>query len=77
MLFEVRSAIGEPEAEVAVEHAVELKNRGFRPKSIGADKGYPTAGFAAGAPRTLRPPGPTGHPAQSGLHGEPAHPQTH
>ena len=45
VLFEVRSAVGEPEAEVAVEQAVELKNRGFRPKSMGADKGYHSAGF--------------------------------
>jgi transposase len=48
VLFDVRSAVGEPESEVAVDHAVELKNRGFRPKSIGADKGYHTAGFVEG-----------------------------
>ena len=59
VLFEVRSAIGEPEAEVAVDHAVELKNRGFRPKSIGADKGYHTAGFVAG----VREHGIIPHPA--------------
>jgi len=39
VLFEVRSAVGEPESAVAVDQAVELKNRGFRLKSIGADKG--------------------------------------
>jgi transposase len=59
VLFEVRSAIGEPEAEVAVDQVVELKNRGFRPKSMGADKGYHTNGFVAG----MREHGVTPHPA--------------
>ena len=59
VLFEVRSAIGEPEAEVAVDQVVELKNRGFRPKSLGADKGYHTAGFVAG----VREHGVTPQPA--------------
>jgi transposase len=48
VLFEVRSAVGEPESEVAVDQAVELNNRGFRPKTIGADKGYHSAGFIEG-----------------------------
>ena len=48
VMFEVRNAVGEPESELAVDQAVELKNRGFRPKSIGADKGYHTAGFVEG-----------------------------
>ena len=59
VLFEVRSATGEPEAEVAVEQAVELKNRGFRIKSIGGDKNYHTAGFVAG----VREHGIAPHPA--------------
>jgi len=59
VLFEVRSAVGEPESAVAVDQAVELKNRGFRLKSIGADKGYHTAGFVAG----VREQGIRPHPA--------------
>jgi transposase len=59
VLFEVRSAVGEPESEVAVDQAVELKNRGFRLKSIGADKGYHTAGFVEG----VREHGIKPHPA--------------
>jgi transposase len=59
VLFEVRSAVGEPESEVAVDQAVELKNRGFRIKSIGADKGYHSAGFVEG----VREHGIAPHPA--------------
>jgi transposase len=59
VLFEVRSAVGAPEADVAVEQLVELQNRGFRPKSIGADKGYHTSGFIEGA----RDLGVVPHPA--------------
>jgi transposase len=59
VLFEVRSAVGEPESEVAVDQAVELKNRGFKPKSIGADKGYHSEGFVTG----LREQGIVPHPA--------------
>jgi transposase len=59
VMFEVRSAVGEPESEVAVDQAVELKNRGFKPKSIGADKGYHTAGFVEG----VREHGIAPHPA--------------
>lgn len=49
VLFEVRSAVGAPEAEVAVDQLVELQNRGFRPRSVGGDKGYHTSGFIEGA----------------------------
>ena len=59
VLFEVTSAVGEPEAQVAVDHAIELKNRGFTPKSLGADKGYHCRGFVAG----LREQGIAPHPA--------------
>ena len=59
VLFEVRSAVGEPESEVAVDQAVELKNRGFRLKTIGADKGYHSAGFVEG----IREQGIQPHPA--------------
>jgi transposase len=59
VLFDVCSAVGEPESKVAVAHAAALKQRGFRPKSIGADKGYHTEGFVEG----LREQGITPHPA--------------
>lgn len=59
VMFEVRSAVGEPESEVAVDQAVELMNRGFSPKSIGADKGYHNAGFVEG----VREHGIAPHPA--------------
>lgn len=48
VLFEVHPAVGAPESQVAVEQAVELRNRGFKPKSTGADKGYHTAEFVRG-----------------------------
>lgn len=38
--FEVRPSVGESESEAAMEGLVELQNRGFNPKSVGADKGY-------------------------------------
>jgi transposase len=59
VLFEVTSAVGEPESEVAVDHAIELKNRGFTPKSIWADKAYHSRGFVTG----LREHGIAPHPA--------------
>lgn len=48
VLFDVRPAVGEPESYVAVEQAAELRNRGMRPKTIGADKGYHTREFVEG-----------------------------
>jgi hypothetical protein len=48
VLFEVTRAVGEPEAQVAVFHAIELKNRGFTAKSIGSDKGYHSRAFVTG-----------------------------
>lgn len=45
VLFSVRNAIGEPESAVAVEGILELRNRGFTPKSVGADRGYHTETF--------------------------------
>ena len=59
VLFEVRPAVGAPESQVAVEQAVELRNRGFKPKTNGADKGYHTAEFATG----MRELGIVPHPA--------------
>lgn len=48
VMFEIRSAVGEPESEVAVDQVTELRNRGFRVKSVGADKGYHSANFVEG-----------------------------
>lgn len=48
VLFNVRNAIGEPESAVAVDSMIELRNRGFRPKSVGADRGYHTEEFIEG-----------------------------
>lgn len=48
VLFEVHPAVGAPESSVAVEQMAELRNRGFAPKSVGADKGYHDATFVHG-----------------------------
>jgi hypothetical protein len=48
VLFEVKPAVGAPESEVAVEQMTELRNRGFNPKTVGADKGYHTREFVEG-----------------------------
>jgi transposase len=48
VLFEVQPAVGAPESGVAVEQMIELLNRGFAPKTVGAEKGYHTEEFDAG-----------------------------
>jgi hypothetical protein len=48
VLFEVRPAVGTPESAAAVDQMIELRNRGFAPKTVGADKGYHTAEFVPG-----------------------------
>lgn len=48
VLFEVHPSVGAPESAVAVDQAVELRNRGFKQKSTGADKAYHTQGFVEG-----------------------------
>lgn len=48
VLFEVQPAVGAPESAVAVDQAAELRNRGFKPKTNGADKGYHTEEFVQG-----------------------------
>lgn len=45
VLLQVRNAIGEPESSVAVDGMIELRNRGFNPTSVGADRGYHTETF--------------------------------
>lgn len=59
VLFQVKPAVGAPESRVAVEQAALLRQRGFRPKTIGADRGYHTGGFIEG----MRAQGITPHPA--------------
>ena len=59
VLFEVQPAVGAPEAEVAVRQIGELQQRGFIPRSVGADRGYCSRGFIEG----LRDRGVVPHPA--------------
>jgi transposase len=59
VLFEVKPAVGAPEAAVAVEQVKELQARGFDPRSLGADRGYNSRGFIEG----VRDLGVTPHPA--------------
>lgn len=59
VLFEVKPAIGAPESTVAVEQMRELRNRGFAPKTVGADKNYHDKTFVEG----LRAEGIKPHPA--------------
>jgi len=59
VLFEVHPAVGAPESTVAVDQMIELQNRGFKPQSVGADKGYHDANFVEG----LREQGIKPHPA--------------
>ena len=59
VLFEVKPAVGAPEAAVAVEQVKELQERGFDPRSLGADRGYNSRGFIVG----VRDLGVTPHPA--------------
>lgn len=59
VLFEVRPAVGAPEATVAVEQVKELQERGFDPRSLGADGGYCSRRFIEG----VRDRGVTPHPA--------------
>ena len=48
VLFDVHPAVGAPESQVAVDQAVELRNRGFKPKTNGGDKVYHTEEFVTG-----------------------------
>jgi hypothetical protein len=57
--FSVTPAVGEPESRVAVEQVRELLDRGFDPKTVGADKGYHTKEFV----QELAAEGVTAHPA--------------
>jgi transposase len=59
VLFQVKPSVGAPESRVAVEQVRLLHERGFRPKTVGADRGYHTSGFIDG----MRAQGVTPHPA--------------
>ncbi|MBI5381537.1 MAG: IS5 family transposase [Opitutae bacterium] len=48
VLLAVQPAVGAPESAVAVEQMTELRNRGFTPKTVGADKGYHPREFVEG-----------------------------
>jgi transposase len=60
VLFDVQPAVGAPESSVAVEQMAELRNRGFEPKTAGADKAYHTKEFVTG----MREQGIVPHPAR-------------
>jgi transposase len=59
VLFEVTPAVDQPESQVAVRQITELQQRGFAPRTVGADRGYCTRGFIEG----LRGQGVVPHPA--------------
>jgi transposase len=58
--FDMDEAVGTTESEMAVEQAADLRERGFRPLTVGADKGYHCAAFVNG----MRGLGVTPHPAR-------------
>lgn len=58
VLFEVKPAAGS-DAEVAVQQMAELQQRGIRPRTVGADRGYCSRNFIEG----LRGHGVVPHPA--------------
>jgi transposase len=60
VLFDIKPAVGAAESAVAVDQMIELRNRGFEPKTVGADKGYHTQEFVAG----VREQGIVPHPAR-------------
>jgi len=59
VLFEVKPAVGAPESAVAVDQVRELQERGFDPRTLGADRGYCSQGFVTG----VRSHGVVPHPA--------------
>lgn len=68
VLFDVHPAVGAPESAVAVEQMTELHNRGFKPKTVGADKGYHTAEFVEGLREQDIVPHPARKDGQKTLH---------
>jgi uncharacterized protein YoaH (UPF0181 family) len=68
VLFDVHPAVGAPESQVAVEQMNELHNRGFDPKTAGADKGYHTEAFVTGLRAQAIVPHPARKDGQRTLH---------
>jgi transposase len=68
VLFEVQPAVGAPESAVAVDQMIELRNRGFAPKTVGADKGYHTEEFVTGLRAQKIVPHPARKDGQKTLH---------
>jgi len=68
VLFEVKPAVGAPESAVAVAQMQELQERGFEPKTVGADKGYHTREFVQGAREHGIVPHPARKDGQNTLH---------
>ncbi|HRJ13220.1 MAG TPA: aminoacyl-tRNA hydrolase, partial [Alphaproteobacteria bacterium] len=66
--FDIKPAVGAPESAVAVDQMIELRNRGFKPKTIGGDKGYHTEEFVAGARENGIVPHPALKDGQKTLH---------
>jgi transposase len=85
VLLDVRGALEATEPEVPQEQLDELHNRGFLPRSVGADRGYHTEAFV----REVRNRGVEPHTAlpkrrdnygvvwTAEARGQPAHPQAH
>jgi transposase len=59
VVFDVQPAVGPSEAEVAIQQIAQLRQRGFIPRTVGADRGYCSHKFIAG----LRGQGVVPHPA--------------
>jgi D-alanyl-D-alanine carboxypeptidase len=68
VLFEVQPAVGAPESAVAVDQMIELRNRGFAPQTVGADKGYHTEEFVTGLRAQKIVPHPARKDGQKTLH---------
>jgi transposase len=68
LIEDVKPAVGAPESAVAVAQMSELQNRGFEPKSVGADKGYHTKEFVAGTRELGMVPHPARKDGQKTLH---------
>ena len=66
--FTVKPAVGAPESAVAVEQIQELQERGFDPKTVGADKAYHNRQFVTGLRERGIVPHPTRKEGQKTLH---------
>jgi transposase len=66
--FAVKPAVDAPESAVAVEQMGELRALGFKPKSVGADKGYHSTEFVTGLRKQKIVPHPARKDGQKTLH---------